>query len=79
MLMFPISSLGLRFVGPGVDATEFTDVGVVQFRQCGQGRLAAIPAAAVFQKHGLLFGISSAVQPDFVLCFGSMVFRIVLW
>ena len=52
--LFP--GLLLRLIGPGVDAAEFVDIGVAQFRQGRGCRLAAVPAAAVDQNYGILFG-----------------------
>ena len=48
--------LRLCFIGPGVDAAEFVDIGVAQFCQSRGCRLAAVPAAAGHQNRGILFG-----------------------
>ena len=55
-LLTDFFTLRLGCIGPGVDAAKFVDVGVAQFRQGRGGRLAAVPAAAVDQNGGILFG-----------------------
>lgn len=55
-LLTDFFTLRLGCIGPGVDAAEFVDVGVAQFRQGRGCRLAAVPAAAVDQHRGIFFG-----------------------
>lgn len=56
VLRLPVLGLWLRLIGPGIDAAEFVDIGVAQFRQGRGCRLATVPAAAVDQNGGILFG-----------------------
>ena len=50
-----LPALRLCFIEPGIDATEFVDVGATQLGQRGGGGLAAVSTAAVNQHRGVLF------------------------